>query len=94
MTQVQIESLPFVARKAGRIVSYWSPARTGDYGEDCQTGRRYADMLMQFLRESGKPHVLPWIAQALPDQGQFGGVETGFTARIGEALCGIPGPAI
>ena len=61
----------------------WSPVRTGNYHDDCVTGRAYADELIKMIGRTGNPALFGSVARAITFGGEFGGVETGFCSRIG-----------
>jgi hypothetical protein len=84
-----LKSLPFITSKQDaegceNIESFWAPARAADYGADCAAGRTYAGQLVDFIRETGNPTLLPRIIGAMP-RGEMSGVEIGFLTALGIA---------
>jgi hypothetical protein len=64
----------------------WLPARSGDYAADCNAGRTLADELCRIIIGSDNPALFGTVARAIVESGQFGAVEVGFCARIGELI--------
>ena len=62
---------------------FWTPAATGNWAADNQTGRAAADELLAEMAGSGVPIALSSVAQAIVAKGAWTGVEVGFFTRIG-----------
>jgi hypothetical protein len=94
-SQYELYPLPFFDAKKH---SCWSVQPTGNYWDDCKTGRAYAE---EFLKScdvtNGWSSLLTQIvadmigaapAGTWPDGGvQINGVVVGFMSRIGHELC-------
>lgn len=78
------EVLSFV----GAANELWVPERTGDYAEDCQLGRFYAQELLGYIRIRDCPPMLSHVCKAISDRGEWSGVEIGFFQEISEAVAG------
>lgn len=78
-TLTKIDSLPFVQSR-----DIWVPERTRIWSQDNQTGRSYADALVDYMREFDAPCVLGYVIQAIANKGVFEGVEAGFMQRLSE----------
>jgi hypothetical protein len=82
-----ITILPFVKDAAPKSRSdlrrsFWHVEPTGDYGEDCRIGHRYAIEYLRYeLGERESPGYLGWIVKDMPDK--FGGIEVGFLNMVG-----------
>jgi hypothetical protein len=71
----------------GRIVNWWNPVRSGDYGFDCETGRAYARQLVDVIRENENSCIaLPHITRQMPRGDEMTGVEIGFLTGIAIAV--------
>jgi hypothetical protein len=72
----------------GAADELWVPERTGDYVEDCQLGRFYAQELLGYIRVRDCPPMLSHVCKAISDRGEWTGVEIGFFHEISEAAAG------
>jgi hypothetical protein len=87
----QIIDLPFVAERSpcaeGEFPRhFWTVRPTGDHGEDCRTGDRYALTYLRFeaaLDHNLHPFILPWIVRDMPRE--LTGIEIGFLTIIDAA---------
>ena len=68
----------------GNTVSLWSPVTSGDYAKDCEKGRKYADEVVNEMREAGNTGLLGWVVRGFGQDKSRHGVEVGFTQRIAE----------
>jgi len=87
-----------VALRSDHVIigkDFWSDAATGNWAEDCQTGRSRADMVVGCL--ASKPESLCMFTASMRDmveKGQWTGVEVGFCQRVIEmAVRGIDADA-
>lgn len=69
-----------------KVHNYWAPVSTGHWASDCDTGRRHADTLIDYVVEQRRPELVVRIVGAMVEQGKVGGCETGFLQRLGERL--------
>lgn len=88
-----IDAIPFVSRDAqGRRV-HWSPTVTGDYEQDCATGRYYGAAVVHLIHRSRWKNLLSdcftRIAEAVPVSGQEA-VFVGADQVLAEALIAAP----
>ncbi len=78
------EDLPFVSDK-----NFWNVTPTGDHQEDCQTGVRYAMLLVHWMREhrydDGIP-ILGLITLDMPAGEAHGGLKVGFFGELARYL--------
>lgn len=71
--------LPFVKDTPdGR--RFWCVEPTGDTRQDNETGRRYAEMALNYAVKSGNGPTIGWIIDDMPQK--RGGVEIGFMAEV------------
>lgn len=79
--------LPFVLvdKETGKVTNYWNVAASGDYGEDCETGRAYAYDLIDHIADTQFPGTLAWVASAMPIGDAKTGIEIGFWNVIATA---------
>ena len=75
--------LPFVQ---GR--NYWSVTPSGDYADDCATGRAYARDALLWMVCGDFGAMLGYIVQAMPRGTNMGGIEIGFLQGIADAAMG------
>lgn len=94
MTDRSVHDLSFVASKGTGNVSLWSPRRFRAYPEGTALGRRYADELIEFMRETQNTAALGQVLRAIMERGEETAVEIGFYQRIGDylAAAGVEGP--
>lgn len=64
----------------------WNPKRTGNYSEDCATGRECFRELHEFMLMSDNPTFLVRVLSAQVKGGVWDGVETGFAQAMSEKL--------
>ncbi|MGX7874441.1 hypothetical protein ACVDG5_018265 [Mesorhizobium sp. ORM6] len=64
----------------------WHPKRTGNYSEDCATGREYFRELHEFMLMSDNPTFLTRVLSAQVQGGTWEGVEIGFGQAMSEKL--------
>lgn len=64
----------------------WNPKRTGDYTEDCATGREYFRELQELILKSENPTFLLRVLSAQVKGGVWDGVEIGFAQAMGEKI--------
>lgn len=69
---------------AGKLLSMWAPAVTGNYIDDCKKGREYADEVAERMRQGHNPALLGWVVKGFGQDDSRKGVETGFCQRIAE----------
>lgn len=81
-----LTDLDFVHSVEGRLVSTWSPARTGDYTKDCAAGRSWAKQLLGLMQRQSNPILLGQVMQGMVAGGIYAGVEIGFMQGISESL--------
>lgn len=79
--------LPFVIvdQENGKVANYWNVAPSGDYADDCETGRAYAYDLIDHITDTQFPGILAWVASAMPIGGARSGIEIGFWHVIATA---------
>lgn len=80
-----LSELDFVQTVDGRLVSTWSPTRTGDHAKDCATGRTYGVQMLDLMRRQSNPVLLGQVTQGIVSGGIYSGVEIGFMQAIAEA---------
>lgn len=90
-------SLPFVraatraemrAGSAGRI--FWSVQPSGNWAEDCRTGRRYGQMAVEYMGRSGQHQILQWAVIDMIRAGrQHSGIEVGFLSVFGQRAAAV-----
>ena len=86
-----VASLPFVADRSPCAEGepprhFWTVTPTGDYGEDCRSGDRYALTYLRFeaaLNHNLHPFILPWIVSDMPRE--LTGIEIGFLTIVDAA---------
>lgn len=77
--------LPFIAHDVdGRVTSTWVVTPSGDYSEDCATGRQYFEMVVQ--RRDENPLLPMRVIQGMIAKGECGGVEIGFLTALSERI--------
>ena len=86
-----ITSLPFVRdttqaeRRAGmppRI--FWDVKPSGDYTRDCETGKRYAGLALEYMVAERFEPLLGWAVFDMMRTGpDFSGIEVGFLMAFG-----------
>lgn len=76
-------NLSFASRYRNGTINYWN---TPDRGVDLAgEGRRRADELGSLIRESRNAAILlPFVASAISERGNFGPMETSFFHRCAE----------
>lgn len=62
---------------------HWSPERSGDYSQDCETGRAAAREMLSHIRLTENPLIYGSVVRDMVSAGQYGGVEIGFCSEIG-----------
>ena len=76
--------------KEGRKVmgcKFWVVSPSGNYTDDCRTGRQLALEYLKFLTKSAFP--LQWIVFDMPRDADRTGIEVGFLSIVTRAaLCG------
>ncbi len=78
------EDLPFVSDK-----NFWNVTPTGDYQEDCQTGVRYARLLVHWMREHCYDDAIPMlglITLDMPAGKAHKGLKVGFFGEFARYL--------
>lgn len=79
-----LSTLSFVkSDSTGAITSMWCATPTGNYEKDCETGKGFADELIERIKERESYGVLFQVAKAMP-RSKFGPIEIGFFHRIAE----------
>lgn len=81
----KVEVLSFVRGRS----DLWAPDRSGDYAQDCSSGRSYARELLEYMQLKGQDPLLGHVVQAITAGGVWDGVEIGFFAEI--SRCAIAG---
>jgi hypothetical protein len=81
---VDVNSLPFVEVKDGRLLSLWNVKESGVYASDTKTGRDHADAFVALVRRRENPTLLGKIVKSMVQQSVYGPVETGFFHRLME----------
>lgn len=84
MSQFTPPTLPFVS--AAESIDYWDVQPSGEYSQDCQTGRDYARRLVQHMKLKNDPTVFGWVLRAQGEKGGNTGIEIGFRQAIAEML--------
>ncbi len=78
------EDLPFVSDQ-----NFWNVTPTGDHQEDCQTGARYARLLVHWMRkhryDDGIP-ILGFITLDMPAGEAHKGLKVGFFGELARHL--------
>ena len=64
----------------------WSVNPTGNWGADCETGRKCANTLMDLMSVEQAPNLLGSVTEAMIKKGAYGGIEVGFLQAIGELV--------
>ncbi|TGT90903.1 MULTISPECIES: hypothetical protein [unclassified Mesorhizobium] len=64
----------------------WNPKRTGNYSEDCATGRECFRELHEFMLMCDNPSFLVRVLSAQVQGGTWEGVEIGFSQAMSEKL--------
>lgn len=89
--KLEIEDLPFVRRReksapGERLRCWWHVETTGDYGEDCRLGGRYAAQFLDYLvsTDVADGGLLRWIAED-QQSGIDNGISVGFWSYIARA---------
>lgn len=92
MPNDSLDSLSFVATKAGKR-SFWSPPPArGNWLEDLATGRRLG---REFLAAGAhKPYIFGWIVRDMISHGSSSGIEHGFAAEVARAAGAPMAPTI
>lgn len=77
-------NLPFVRAEGRKITDYWAPQpQTGDWADDNQIGREYADELVGCPTDE-IPLLLNYAIEQMVRKGRYEGIEVGFVNRIAE----------
>ena len=63
--------------------NFWVVSPSGNYTEDCATGRKLALEYLQFIRRAALP--LQWIVFDMPRQAERTGIEVGFLSAVTKA---------
>lgn len=72
-------ALNFVKVEDNGAICYWEPDRSGEWDEDCATGRKAAADLVSYIKRSNNPHILRLVLADMFRDGRKGdGVEVGF----------------
>ncbi|MBX3476682.1 MAG: hypothetical protein KF910_03690 [Brevundimonas sp.] len=71
-----------VADQTGARRDLWAVSPSGDYADECATGRAYADEIRAEI-EAGNPAILGHVVQAIAGR-PWSGIEVGFFHRIAE----------
>lgn len=79
------EQLPFVATVGGKVYP-WMPLRFDDYQRECDEGRLHFRQLQDLMRRTDNPLLLSRVLQAIGVDGQWGGVEAGFSQAMAEHM--------
>jgi hypothetical protein len=85
-------ALPFVRnvtpreQAAGAATrSFWSIQPTGDYGQDCATGARYAALAFETMASTRTPQILQWAVLDMMTAGRtHSGIKVGFLSAFGQ----------
>lgn len=80
-----IADLPFTHAKLGVPTRLWVVQPTKDWAADNETGRRYAESLLNCIREHEMSSLLGQVVKAMKqsDTG-WTGIEVGFFHRLAE----------
>jgi hypothetical protein len=81
---LRISDLPFVNSPPAGPRDFWRVKSSGEYAQDCDLGRNFADSALALMSLTHKSPLLGLIAAAIAKKGQFGGIETGFFQRVAE----------
>ncbi len=68
----------------GEIKGYIDMPETGDYANDCATGRRFADALINRMNLHQSPLMLQQIKRGIVQEGRWTPTHIGFFQRIAE----------
>ncbi|WP_041391838.1 hypothetical protein [Sphingobium sp. SYK-6] len=85
MDQVKLETLYFAECFQGGLINYW-PASDKGGQELTVEGKSRADALVNAMRVSGHPIMLPFVADAISKAGDLGPMERAFFHRLGEHI--------
>lgn len=76
-----LRQLPFVTEtKEGLCL--WAVEPTGDYSEDCATGRMMASLLLDHIQATNSPFLLGYVVKEMPKE--MSGTEIGFFSEVAE----------
>ena len=87
----EIEKLPF-CKMVNRRRNFWSTEPTGNYETDCQTGKKYAELALSYMRlvDSRMPgrFFFVWVVLAMTKEKDNGndGIKVGFLDSMGKAV--------
>jgi hypothetical protein len=83
-----LKTLPFVSEDGDQI-NFWNYVSSGNWADDCKTGRYFADECVRYMVEQENPALLSKIVEHIKDsRADIAGVETGFFTRIAEHAMG------
>ena len=83
----EIIKLPFVKKRTKGMERnhFWSVEPTGDFTKDCQTGRAYGALALEFMKKKNMRSLLTWVVLDMPRSGESSGIEIGFLSVIATA---------
>lgn len=80
-TAEALRQLPFVTETKDGL-NLWAVEPTGDYSEDCATGRLMASILLDHMQDCNSPSLLAHVVKDMP--ATFSGTEIGFFSEVAE----------
>jgi hypothetical protein len=92
------DALSFMERRKprGSGINHWNIAATGDYGQDCETGRELAREYLAYIGQYptvGNATLLGCIVNdmvnGLGDRGRLSGIEIAFLGAINRAAMAL-----
>jgi len=75
--QTKISNLPFLKKNDDEFV-FWSVRPSGDYADDCRTGREYGALAFEHMVEADFSPLLTWCIMDMPRKKDCSGIEVGF----------------
>ena len=81
--RTEIKYLPFIKMNKDQIV-FWSVKPSGDYVNDCQMGREYGALALEYMRQADFAPLLTWCILDMPRKKDCSGIEVGFLEFFAE----------
>jgi hypothetical protein len=86
----KIDALPFVRRRTRGKNAHpggcWCVTASGNYQEDYNQGRKWARLVLPFLKFNVGPPLLSWIVRDMVKAGEDNALVLGFIRELGDQL--------
>jgi hypothetical protein len=86
--EINILGLPFVKKTKDGII-FWSVKPSGNYNNDCQTGKAYGELAIKHMIQADFKPFLTWCVLDMPSKKNFSGIEVGFLEFFAEQAVSV-----